>query len=61
MITGKHSALKGFGLFAWFVVAILTLIGCANYNAFFGIVGLLNLILSSIVIIKLFTHFSGQK
>lgn len=61
MITGKHSALKGFGLFAWMIVAILTLIGCANYNPFFGIVGLVNLVLNSIVIVKLFTHFSGEK
>ena len=61
MIVGKNSALKGFALFAWLVVAILTLIGCANYNPFFGIVGLVNLVLNSIVIVKLFTYFSGQK
>jgi hypothetical protein len=61
MITGKNSALKGFALFAWLVVAILTLIGCANYNAFFGVAGLVNLVLNSIVIIKLFTHFSAKK
>jgi hypothetical protein len=61
MITGKNSALKGFALFAWAVIAILTLIGCANYNPFFGIVGLVNLVLNSIVIVKLFTHFSRGK
>lgn len=61
MITGKNSALKGFALFAWLVVAILTLIGCVNYNQFFGIIGLVNLVLNSIVIIKLFTHFSRKK
>lgn len=61
MITGKHSALKGFALFAWLVVAILTLIGCANYNPFFGIIGLLNFVLNIAVIYKLFTHFSREK
>lgn len=61
MITGKHSALKGFGLLAWMIVAILTLIGCANYNPFFAIVGLVNLALNSIMIVKLFTYFSGEK
>lgn len=61
MITGKYSAIKGFALFAWLVVAILTLIGCANYNSYFGIVGLVNFVLNITVIVKLFTHFSGQK
>jgi preprotein translocase subunit SecD len=61
MITGKNSALKGFALFAWAVIAILVLIPCVNYNAFFGIVGLANLVINSIVIVKLFTHFSGEK
>ena len=61
MITGKNSALKGFALFAWAVIAILTLIPCVEYNPFFGIIGLLNFALNIAVIYKLFTHFSRKK
>jgi hypothetical protein len=60
MMTGKYSELKGFALFLWAVIAILTLVPCANYNAFFGIVGFINLVLNIAVTIKLFTHFSGE-
>lgn len=59
MITGKYSALKGFGLFFYAVVTILVLIACANYNTFFGVVGMINLFANSVVIFKLFTHFSN--
>ena len=60
MITGKNSALKGFGLFFYALVTVLVLIGCTNFNSFFGVVGLINLVLNSCVIVKLFTHFSGE-
>ena len=59
MIIGKNSALKGFALFAWLVVAILVLIPCVNFNAFFGVVGLLNLAIIAFFIVKLFNHFSS--
>ena len=60
MIVGKNSALIGFSLFAWLIVAVLALIPCVEYNTFFGIVGLINLALNGCVVYKLFTHFSNR-
>ena len=60
MITGKHSALIGFGLFFYAVVTVLVLIACVNYNEYFGVVGFINFIANSVVILKLFTHFSNR-
>lgn len=60
MIVGKHSALKGFGLFLYAVITILVLICCVNNGGFWNVVGIINFIANSVVIYKLFTHFSNQ-
>lgn len=58
MIIGKHSALKGFGLFLYAIVTILVLICTCNANDAWGIVGFVNAIFNSYVIFALFKHWS---
>ena len=60
MIVGKHSALKGFGLFFYAVITILVLICTCNANNAWGIVGLLNTILNGAVILRLFKYWSNE-
>ena len=60
MIVGKHSALKGFGLFFYAVITILVLICTCNASDAWGIVGLLNTILNSAVIFRLFKYWSNE-
>ena len=58
MIIGKHSALKGFGLFLYAVITILVLICTCNTSYAWGIVGLFNTILNGAVIVRLFKYWS---
>lgn len=58
MIVGKHSALKGFGLFFYAIITILVLICTCNTSNAWGIVGIVNAILNSYVIFALFKHWS---
>ena len=58
MIIGKHSALKGFGLFLYALVTILVLICTCNVSNVWGIVGFVNAIFNSCVIFALFKHWS---
>lgn len=60
MIVGKHSALKGFGLFFYAIVTILALIGLVNLGHFWSVVGLVNTLVNGYVIYRLFTYFSDQ-
>lgn len=60
MIVGKHSALKGFSLFFYALVTILVLICTCNASDAWGIVGLLNTILNSTVIFRLFKYWSNE-
>ena len=60
MIVGKHSALKGFGLFFYAIVTILVLICTGNVSSFWGVVGLINLVINSWVILALFRYWSDQ-
>ena len=60
MIVGKHSAIKGFGLFLYAVITILVLICTVNKGHFWGVIGICNLLINSYVIFKLFAYFSNQ-
>lgn len=60
MIIGKHSALKGFGLFLYAVITILVLICTCNASDAWGIIGLLNTILNGTVIFRLFKYWSNE-
>lgn len=59
MIVGKHSALKGFGLFLYAVITILTLICCVNNGSFWSVVGIINAVVNAVVIVKLFNYWSN--
>lgn len=62
MITGKNSALIGFGLFIYTLVTILSLIGCCETKvAFFVVVGILNLLLNGWVITSVYKYFSNKE
>ena len=60
MIVGKHSALKGFGLFFYAVITILVLICCVNNGGFWSVIGIANFLANAWVILKLYTHFCNQ-
>ena len=60
MIVGKHSALKGFSLFFYALVTILTLICCVNNGGFWSVIGIINTLVNSYVIYRLFTYFSTE-
>ena len=60
MIVGKHSALKGFGLFLYAIVTILALICCVNNGGFWSVVGIVNTLLNGYMIYRLFTYFSNH-
>ena len=60
MIVGKHSALKGFGLFLYAIVTILVLIGLVNLGHFWSVVGIINAVVNGYVIYRLFTYFSDH-
>lgn len=60
MITGKNSALKGFGLFFYALVTLLVLICTCNASDAWGMIGLLNTILNSVVIFRLFKYWSNE-
>ena len=59
MIIGKHSALKGFGLFLYAIVTILALIGLVNLGHFWSVVGFINAVVNAVVIVKLFNYWSN--
>ena len=61
MITGKHSALKGFGLFFYALVTLLVLICTCNTSNVWGVVGIVNTILNSYVILRLFKYWSDNE
>ena len=60
MIVGRHSALKGFGLFLYAIITILALICCVNNGGFWSVIGICNLLINSYVIFRLFAYFSNQ-
>lgn len=57
MIIGKHSALKGFGLFFYALITILVFISIFNGTPW-KIVGILNTIINFIVIVLIFNKWS---
>ena len=57
MIIGKHSALKGFGLFFYAIITVLVFISIFNGTPW-KIVGILNTIINFIVIVLLFNKWS---
>ena len=62
MIINRNSAILGFGLFGWVVVAILALIGCClAKGAIFTVVGIVNFLLNAWVIISLYKQFNNEK
>lgn len=60
MITGKNSALKGFGLFFYALVTILVLICTCNTSNAWGVVGIVNTIINFYVILTLFKYWSRE-
>ena len=60
MIIGKHSALKGFGLFLYALVTILVLICTVNSGHFWSVVGIVSTLVNGYLIVKLFTYFSNH-
>lgn len=57
MIIGKHSALKGFGLFFYAIITVLVFISIFNGTPW-KIVGILNTIINFIVIVLVFAKWS---
>ena len=60
MIVGKNSALKGFGLFFYAAITMLVLICTVNNGGGWAVVGIINTLVNSWLIIKLFTYFSNK-
>ncbi len=60
MIIGKHSALKGFGLFLYALITILVLICTVNVGSFWAVVGIINAVVNSWVIVALFRYWSNK-
>lgn len=60
MIIGKHSAIKGFGLFLYAIVTILVLICTVNVGSFWAVVGIINAIINTYVIVALFRYWSNK-
>lgn len=60
MIIGKHSAIKGFGLFLYALITILVLICTVNVGSFWAVVGIINAVLNSWVILALFKYWSNN-
>lgn len=61
MITGKNSALKGFGLFFYALVTLLVLICTCNTSNIWGVVGIVNTIINFYVILRLFKYWSDNE
>lgn len=61
MITGKNSALKGFGLFFYALVTLLVLICTCNTSNAWGVVGIVNTIINFYVILRLFKYWSDNE
>ena len=60
MIIGKHSAIKGFGLFLYALITILVLICTVNVGSFWAVVGIINAVVNSWVILALFKYWSNN-
>lgn len=60
MIIGGHSALKGFGLFLYALITILVLICTVNVGSFWAVVGIINAVVNSWVIVALFKYWSNN-
>ena len=60
MIIGKHSAIKGFGLFLYAIVTILVLICTVNVGSFWAVVGIINAVVNTWVIVALFKYWSNN-
>lgn len=59
MITGKYATLKGFSLFFYAILTLLTLICTCTYGGgMWCVIGILNAIVNSIVIVSLFKKWS---
>lgn len=58
MIIGKHSALKGFGLFFYALITILVLICTVNVGPFWAVVGITNAVVNTWVIVALFRYWT---
>ena len=60
MIIGGHSALKGFGLFLYALITILVLICTVNVGSFWAVVGIINAVVNTCVIVALFKNWSNK-
>lgn len=60
MIIGGHSALKGFGLFFYALITILVLICTVNVGSFWAVVGIINAVVNTWVIVALFRYWSNN-
>lgn len=62
MITGKNSAIKGFGLFFYAIITILVLIGCciSTVSPIFIIAAILNFVANGYAIYKLYRTYSEK-
>ena len=60
MIIGKHSAIKGFGLFLYAIITLLVLICTCNVSNAWGVVGVINTVLNFWVILALFKYWSNN-
>lgn len=58
MITGKYSAVKGFGLFFYAVITILVMVCCINAGNNWGIIGFINAIINGTVIVLTYSTWS---
>lgn len=60
MIIGKHSAIKGFGLFLYAIITLLVFICTVNVGSFWAIVGIINAIVNTCIIVALFKYWSNN-
>lgn len=61
MIVGKYSALKGFGLFFYVIVTLMTLICiCAFCGGWWCIIGVLNTMINTCVIVLIYNYWSRK-
>lgn len=62
MITGKHSAIIGFGLFFYAVLTIMVLIGCCLASgAVFTVVGIANTLINTWVAYKIYKFYADKE
>lgn len=60
MITGKFSALKGFGLFLYAIITIMALVACCQQGGIFCGVGIVNTLANGWLISSLYKYWSND-